>query len=94
MATNNQKVVAEALHLAQTKGFTVGFDFLCKHTSSKMGNNEVKLKWFSDKCYEHHIGPYDMKLGNAFYNLKTSADSARESIETFTSLFAQEEVSS
>lgn len=62
MATNNQKIVAEAIHLAKTKGFAVGFDYLCKHTTSKMGNNGDKLKWFSDKCYEHHISLHDVIL--------------------------------
>lgn len=56
MATNNQRIVAEALRLARTFNFETGFRFLCDNASPKMASNGGPGRaWFTNKCREHKI---------------------------------------
>jgi len=56
MATTNQKIVAEALHLARKFNFTVGFDYLRENASPRWDKEPMALHaWFINKCLEHNI---------------------------------------
>ena len=54
MTTTNQKIVSEALSLAQTLDFATGLRFLTTNAPAKWKHPNL-ADWFANKCDEHKI---------------------------------------